>query len=100
MSALHNYVGCKEYVQPQALAGVGLGGGVCDRVSMGHQCVTSGRLPLQGTHGDAVILGMSSLEQLEENLAATEEGPLEPAVVQAFDQAWRLVAHDCPNYFR
>ncbi|KAB0336655.1 hypothetical protein FD754_025588, partial [Muntiacus muntjak] len=55
---------------------------------------------LQGTHGDAVILGMSSLEQLEENLAATEEGPLEPAVVQAFDQAWRLVAHDCPNYFR
>ncbi|OWK12885.1 hypothetical protein Celaphus_00014704 [Cervus elaphus hippelaphus] len=55
---------------------------------------------LQGTHGDAVILGMSSLEQLEENLAATEEGPLEPAVVHAFDQAWRLVAHDCPNYFR
>ena len=43
---------------------------------------------------------MSSLEQLEENLAATEEGALEPAVVQAFDQAWRLVAHDCPNYFR
>lgn len=55
---------------------------------------------LQGAHGDAVILGMSSLEQLEENLAATEEGALEPAVVQAFDQAWRLVAHDCPNYFR
>uniref|UniRef100_A0A452E8Y5 NADP-dependent oxidoreductase domain-containing protein n=1 Tax=Capra hircus TaxID=9925 RepID=A0A452E8Y5_CAPHI len=55
---------------------------------------------LQGAHGDAVILGMSSLEQLEENLAATEEGPLEPAVVQAFDQAWRLVAHDCPSYFR
>lgn len=55
---------------------------------------------LQGAHGDAVILGMSSLEQLEENLAATEEGPLEPAVVQAFDQAWCLVAHDCPSYFR
>lgn len=73
---------------------------MCDGVSAGHQCVTSGRLPLQGAHGDAVILGMSSLEQLEENLAATEEGALEPAVVQAFDQAWRLVAHDCPNYFR
>ena len=85
---------------PQVLAGAGLGGGVCDGVSVGHQCVTSGRLPLQGAHGDAVILGMSSLEQLEENLAATEEGPLEPAVVQAFDQAWRLVAHDCPSYFR
>ncbi|XP_023365485.1 aflatoxin B1 aldehyde reductase member 2 isoform X2 [Otolemur garnettii] len=55
---------------------------------------------LQGAHGDGVILGMSSLEQLEQNLAATEEGPLEPAVVDAFDQAWHLVAHECPNYFR
>ena len=74
--------------------------GVCDGVPVEHLCVTSGHLPLQGLRGDAVILGMSSLEQLEENLAATEEGPLEPAVMQAFDQAWRLVAHDCPNYFR
>lgn len=55
---------------------------------------------LQGARGDAVILGMSSLKQLEENLAATEEGPLEPTVVQAFDQAWHMVAHECPNYFR
>lgn len=59
-----------------------------------------GRLPLQGARGDAVILGMSSLEQLEQNLAATEEGPLEPAVVEAFNQAWNVVAHECPNYFR
>ncbi|XP_041507122.1 aflatoxin B1 aldehyde reductase member 2 [Microtus oregoni] len=55
---------------------------------------------LQATQGDAVILGMSSLEQLEQNLAASEEGPLEPAVVDAFNQAWNLVAHECPNYFR
>lgn len=55
---------------------------------------------LQGAHGDAVILGMSSLEQLEQNLAAVEEGPLEQSVVQAFDQAWHLVAHECPDYFR
>ncbi|XP_077828245.1 aflatoxin B1 aldehyde reductase member 4 isoform X2 [Macaca mulatta] len=54
---------------------------------------------LQGAHGDAVILGMSSLEQLEQNLAAAEEGPLEPAVVDAFNQAWHLFAHECPNYF-
>ncbi|KAK7795158.1 hypothetical protein U0070_012854 [Myodes glareolus] len=54
---------------------------------------------LKGAHGDAVILGMSSLQQLEQNLACVEEGPLEPAVVEAFDQAWNLVAHDCSNYF-
>lgn len=65
-----------------------------------HEMFTRGRLPLQGAHGDAVILGMSSLEQLAQNLAATEEGPLEPAVVQAFERAWHLVAHECPNYFR
>ena len=64
----------------QVLAGVGVEG----------VCVTSGRLPLQGLCGDAVVLGTSSLEQLEENL---------PAVVGASDQAWRLVAHDYPNYF-
>ncbi|KAM4871423.1 aflatoxin B1 aldehyde reductase member 2 [Thomomys bottae] len=55
---------------------------------------------LQAAHGDAVILGMSSPEQLDQNLAATEQGPLEPAVVEAFDRAWHLVAHVCPNYFR
>nr|XP_020020978.1 aflatoxin B1 aldehyde reductase member 3-like [Castor canadensis] len=55
---------------------------------------------LQASHGDAVILGMSSLKQLEQNLVAVEEGPLEPAVVEAFDQAWNLVVHESDNYFR
>jgi aflatoxin B1 aldehyde reductase len=55
---------------------------------------------LQANLGDAVILGMSSVKQLEQNLAATEEGPLEPAVVEAFDQAWNLVVHESINYFR
>ncbi|XP_020828794.1 aflatoxin B1 aldehyde reductase member 2-like [Phascolarctos cinereus] len=55
---------------------------------------------LQGARGDAVILGMTSLEQLQQNLAAAEEGPLEPGVVKAFDDAWNLVAHECPSYFR
>lgn len=55
---------------------------------------------LQGSLGDAVIIGMSNLEQLEQNLDYSEEGPLLPAVVEAFDKAWNLTAHDCPNYFR
>lgn len=54
----------------------------------------------QGDLGDGVIIGMSSMEQLKENLAATEEGPLDGRVVNAFNEAWDLVAHDCPNYFR
>lgn len=43
---------------------------------------------------------MSNLEQLEQNLDYSEEGPLLPAVVEAFDTAWNMTAHDCPNYFR
>ncbi|XP_029357266.1 aflatoxin B1 aldehyde reductase member 3 [Echeneis naucrates] len=55
---------------------------------------------LKGERGDGVIIGMSSLEQLQQNLAAAEEGPLDERVVTAFNEAWNLVAHECPNYFR
>ncbi|CAN9493150.1 unnamed protein product [Ophioblennius macclurei] len=55
---------------------------------------------LKGDLGDGVIIGMSTMEQLQQNLAAAEEGPLDQNVVQAFDEAWNLVAHECPNYFR
>lgn len=43
---------------------------------------------------------MSSMEQLQQNLAAVEEGPLDQRVVDAFKEAWNLVSHECPNYFR
>uniref|UniRef100_A0A8D0CVL3 Aldo-keto reductase family 7, member A3 (aflatoxin aldehyde reductase) n=1 Tax=Sander lucioperca TaxID=283035 RepID=A0A8D0CVL3_SANLU len=55
---------------------------------------------LKGDLGDGVIIGMSSMEQLQQNLAAAEEGPLDERVVAAFIEAWNLVAHECPNYFR
>nr|XP_061814572.1 aflatoxin B1 aldehyde reductase member 3 [Nerophis lumbriciformis] len=55
---------------------------------------------LKGDLGDGVIIGMSSMEQLVQNLAAAEEGPLDEKVVKAFEDAWKLVVHECPNYFR
>ncbi|XP_047203367.1 aflatoxin B1 aldehyde reductase member 3 [Girardinichthys multiradiatus] len=55
---------------------------------------------LKGDLGDGVIIGMSNMEQLQQNLAAAEEGPLNQRVVDAFNEAWDLVAHECPNYFR
>uniref|UniRef100_A0A2D4MEX5 NADP-dependent oxidoreductase domain-containing protein n=1 Tax=Micrurus spixii TaxID=129469 RepID=A0A2D4MEX5_9SAUR len=55
---------------------------------------------LQDKYGDAVIIGMSNMDQLQENLCSSEEGPLVPSVVEAFEKAWHLTAHDCPNYFR
>ncbi|XP_060766456.1 aflatoxin B1 aldehyde reductase member 4-like isoform X1 [Neoarius graeffei] len=55
---------------------------------------------LKGEHGDAVIIGMSTMEQLLADLAATEEGPLKQEVVDTFNRGWDLVTHECPNYFR
>ncbi|XP_048028456.1 aflatoxin B1 aldehyde reductase member 4-like [Megalobrama amblycephala] len=55
---------------------------------------------LKGDQGDGVIIGMSTMEQLRENLTAAAEGPLKQEVVDAFKHAWDLVAHECPNYFR
>ncbi|XP_033822037.2 aflatoxin B1 aldehyde reductase member 3 [Periophthalmus magnuspinnatus] len=55
---------------------------------------------LKGDLGDGVIIGMSNMEQLKQNLDAAEEGPLDERVVSAFHEAWNQVAHECPNYFR
>ncbi|XP_013132516.1 aflatoxin B1 aldehyde reductase member 2 [Oreochromis niloticus] len=55
---------------------------------------------LMGDLGDGVIIDMSSMEQLQQNMAAAEEGPLDQRVVDAFKEVWNLVAHECPNYFR
>lgn len=50
--------------------------------------------------GDGIILGVSSMEQLEINLRSCEEGPLDERVVKAFDDAWEAEKGRCANYFR
>ncbi|KAJ1485568.1 NADP-dependent oxidoreductase domain-containing protein, partial [Baffinella frigidus] len=55
----------------------------------------------QLTEKDAVILGASSLGQLEVNLAAIKNAEnLPPAVLAAFDAAWEDCSRDCPSYER
>jgi aflatoxin B1 aldehyde reductase len=48
---------------------------------------------------DGVIIGVSSLEQLDENLKDCEKGPLPEEVLQALDKAWRVSQPDTPNYW-
>jgi aflatoxin B1 aldehyde reductase len=50
-------------------------------------------------HGDAVIIGASSVKHLEENLADLEKGPLPQDVVDAVNAAWRTVAADNNKYW-
>jgi aflatoxin B1 aldehyde reductase len=51
-------------------------------------------------HADAIILGASKMPHLTENMAGALAGPLEPAVVEAFDRAWHMAQPTCPTYFR
>ena len=54
-----------------------------------------------GLHArDGVVIGVSSVQHLEENLQAMAKGPLPPAVVVAFDEAWEEVKVACPSYFK
>ncbi len=49
---------------------------------------------------DALIIGASSVNQLQQNLKAMVAGPLAPAVVQAMNGAWDDARGVCPKYFR
>jgi aryl-alcohol dehydrogenase-like predicted oxidoreductase len=55
---------------------------------------------LHHTASDVVILGASSPEQLNENLAAGKEGPLPEDVVKACDQVWDDLRGPLPVYNR
>jgi aflatoxin B1 aldehyde reductase len=55
---------------------------------------------LRTTNGnDGIIIGISSVDQLENNLDNLEKGPLPDEVVQALDQAWEFSKADTPNYW-
>lgn len=48
---------------------------------------------------DGVIIGVSGIEQLDENLNRFEKGPLPDEVVKAFDEAWNVAKVDTVNYW-
>lgn len=50
-------------------------------------------------YGDAIIIGASSVAQLEENLENFEKGPLPEEMLMAFDKAWLTVQGTCSPYF-
>jgi 1-deoxyxylulose-5-phosphate synthase len=52
------------------------------------------------TAADVIILGASSMAQLNDNLAATEDGPLAEDVVRACDQVWQELRGPLPVYNR
>ncbi|KAJ9657932.1 hypothetical protein H2198_004015 [Neophaeococcomyces mojaviensis] len=49
---------------------------------------------------DGVVIGVSSLSQLESNLNDLEKGPLPEEVVEALEQAWQITKPSCSLYWR
>ncbi|KND86343.1 Aflatoxin B1 aldehyde reductase member 2 [Tolypocladium ophioglossoides CBS 100239] len=48
---------------------------------------------------DGILIGVSGVEQLENNLDNLEKGPLPEDVVQALDQAWEISKADSTSYW-
>ncbi|KAE8153849.1 NADP-dependent oxidoreductase domain-containing protein [Aspergillus avenaceus] len=48
---------------------------------------------------DGIIVGVSSLAQLESNLRDIQKGPLPEEVVEALDKAWLITKPTAPNYW-
>lgn len=55
---------------------------------------------LDGQKGDGVIIGASSLPQLDQNLATFQQDQLPKQIVAAFDTAWDEARSESPGYFR
>ena len=55
---------------------------------------------LHHTATDCIILGASRMEQLHENLATIDDGPLTEDVLQACDEVWRNLRGPLPYYNR
>ncbi|OCH95535.1 Aldo/keto reductase [Obba rivulosa] len=52
------------------------------------------------TPEDGIILGASSAEQLEQNCADSEKGPLPDGILKALDEARLIVGAHAPTYWR
>lgn len=62
-------------------------------------CVHHSKLSISDG-SDGIVIGVSSLNQLESNLTNIEKGPLPEDVVEVLDQAWSSTKATCPLYWR
>ncbi|EPQ58870.1 Aldo/keto reductase [Gloeophyllum trabeum ATCC 11539] len=54
---------------------------------------------LKREHGDAILIGASSVQHIEQNLIDLEQGPLPDEVIKALDNAWAAVKGIATPYF-
>lgn len=61
-------------------------------------CIHHSALDMKNA-SDGIIMGASSLEQLDQNLKDCEKGPLPDEVLKVLDEAWLVCKKDTPNYW-
>ena len=55
---------------------------------------------LDSSKNDGIILGVSRLEQMFQNMASTEKGEIPQTILDALDAAWMIAKPDSPAYFK
>jgi aflatoxin B1 aldehyde reductase len=54
---------------------------------------------LSQEHGDTIIIGASSAEQLDRNLVDLQKGPLPEEILKAIDEGWAKIKGVCAKYW-
>jgi aflatoxin B1 aldehyde reductase len=62
-------------------------------------CVHHSKLNVKDGGEDGIIVGVSSITQLEQNLKDLEKGPLPDDVLKTLDEAWLITKPTTPNYW-
>jgi aflatoxin B1 aldehyde reductase len=65
------------------------------RAELAYRWVTY-NCPLKKEQGDAIIIGASTIEQLEQTLVGIEQGPLSKKAVEGIDKIWEQIKHEAP----
>lgn len=55
---------------------------------------------LDSNKGDAIIIGASKLQQMEQNMKSLEKGPLPDSILDAINYAWDIAKPESPSYFK
>jgi aflatoxin B1 aldehyde reductase len=55
---------------------------------------------LDDAQGDGIILGVSTVEHLAQNMAACSQAPLDSSILDILERGWEIIKPNCFRYFR
>lgn len=67
----------------------------CDRAELAYRWV-SFNSDLKADLGDAIIIGASRLEQIEQTVKALKKGPLSAKACKGIEEVWETIKHEAP----